>query len=84
MVQGEKQLAILKKLIACDPYYMELSSFRAAYVHAWAQWEDSLDRDNHETRCWVSLSEAINSIAIIRFGFEVWKQVRDETETQGE
>lgn len=74
-VNGERQLALIKRIIACDPYYMDTLSFGDALKRAYDEFM-RLNANDHpiERANWWSAMTAIHALAQLRFGVREWTE----------
>lgn len=74
-VNGERQLFSIKRLIACDPYYMEIEHFGETLKEAYGEFMQ-LNPSEHpiERANWWSALTAIHALAQLRFGCKPWQE----------
>lgn len=68
---GEAQLALLAKLLAPLPFFMELSSFGEAYRRAYDAFTAYAPQSAEHAK-WYDCAVAIRQIALVRFGAREW------------
>lgn len=70
---GDAQLALLQKLLAPLPFFMELSAFGEAYRRAHDAFM-AYAPNSAESARWYDCLVAIRQIALVRFGGREWVQ----------